>query len=321
MQTVQKSGDEKTVHQGREKLDVPMEILHNGHNLLHTFPRLSDAIEVLAVIDRIKPVARQMVHQEELWRIHGFCLAHGLCYTQSPFKVVDGTTMIVTPEYPMEGSFFVYLSRDESAAKKAAFYESVRNDEKLGHLLGYPPCCIDFYKEHYQKAAMLGDEYCQFSIANSGAGPYPFVTNNMLRLFDIAIISHFPCSFECTKSVHIGKKIYHALEKRNSALARYVHDALQGPVMYHHGTGIHVLKGYMKKGNIISYAKPWKTAPNQMHDLLETCNNVRVLGKHHIQLRRDEQVVEDVMGEHVGMAFFCQRRPPKSNSELSVKII
>lgn len=286
------------------ELIIPMQLLHNSHDLLHSFPKLLDAIEVLGVIDGIKPVARQMVHEEDLWRIHGFCLAHGLAYAKSPFKVVDNTTMMVAPEHSMSGSYFVYISRKEAAAKKAAFYENVRNDEKLGHMLGYPPCCIDFYKDHYNKALTLGDEYCQFSLANSGDGPYPFVTNNMLRFFDVALISHFPCSFECERSISLGKKMYQSLAKRNPELAKYVRDALKGPVMFHHRTGIHALKGYIKKGNIVSYTKPWKTAQNAMHDVLLLCNNVKILDKNHILIRRDEAVIEDVSGKSVGFAFF-----------------
>lgn len=305
MRTGQIESGEKTALRKDEKFDVPMELLHNGHNLFHTFLRLHDAIEMLGVIDGIKPVTRQIVHEEELWRIHGFCHAHGLNYAQSPFKIVDGTTTMVVPNYPVKGNFFVYLSPDESAAKKSAFYENMRNDEKLGHLLGYPACCIDFYKRHYHHAAALGDEYCQFSLANSGKGPYPFVTNNMARIFDMAFISHFPCSFECSKSIALGKRIYHVLTKRNPALAHYVRDVLKGPVMYHHGTGIHVLKGYVKKGDTISYARPWKTSPNAMHDILLMCNNIQVIGKNHVRLRRDEQLVEEIEGEHVGFAFFC----------------
>lgn len=288
----------------QSELTIPMQLLHNSHNILHSFPRLCDAIEVLGVIDGIKPAARQIVHEEDIWRVHGFCLAHGLAYAQSPFKIVEGTTMMVTPEHSMAGSYFVYISRKESAAKKAAFYESVRNDEKLGHVLGYPPCCIDFYKDHYREAAALGDEYCQHSLANSSDGTYPFVTNNMLRFFDVALISHFPCSFECERSVRLGRRIYRAVEKRNPKLAGFVRNALQGPVVYHHRTGIHALKGYVKKGNSVSYSTPWKTAPNAMHEVLRLCNNVKVLGKNHLQIRRDEAVIEDMSGKSVGLAFF-----------------
>lgn len=286
------------------ELTVPMQLLHNSHDILHSFPKLCDAIEVLGVIDGIKPVARQIVHEEDLWRIRGFCSAHGLSYAQSPFKIVDGTTMMVTPEHTMKGSYFVYISRHEAAAKKAAFYESLRNDVKLGHMLGYPPCCIDFYKDHYNKALTVGDEYCGFSLANSGDGPYPFVTNNMLRFFDVALISHFPCSFECERSVRLGRRMYQSIATRNPELAKYVRDALKGPVMFHHRTGVHALKGYIKKGNVVTYTTPWKTAPNTMHEVLLLCNNVKVLDKNHILIRRDESIVEDVSGKDVGLAFF-----------------
>jgi len=231
-----------------------------------------------------------------------FCANYGLHFALSEFKIIKDKGLMVIPEHEDQGHYFVYISKDEQTSRLAKFYESVRNDERLGQMLGYPRCCIDFYLKNYNKAVEIGDEYSPFTLANSSS--FPFETNNMLRFFDIALITHFPCKFDCDESLDMANARLECIRRYNPDIARYIEDALKGPVITNVDTGIHVLKGYSVKDDTVYFNKAWLTSPNTMHAVLERCNNIKIRGQNHIELRQDDHVVEECKGSHVGFMVF-----------------
>lgn len=102
----------------------------------------------------------------------------------------------------------------------------------------------------------------------------------------------------------MGKALFSCVKKHNSHLAGYIQDVLQGPVISHAISGIHILKGWRSDGEAVWYQEPWLTSPNEFHDTLQLCNNVRAISKNNLQLRQDNHVVEEVFGDHVGMVVF-----------------
>ena len=306
-------------HAQVEQLHVPLQLIDNNEDLLHTFHRLDDAMEVLFVLDGIKPAARQMVHEQDFHKIAEFCEQHQLKYAVSSFKILKDRKLMVKPWVEEPGYYFVYLSLSQDDANKAKFYEELRNDEKLGEFLGYPSCCVRFYKEHYATAARRRDDYSLLSIANTelkedpeqkGKTTFPsFLTNNMLRHFGLSLISHFPCSYHCVPTVFLAKRCFESVSRRNPLLATYLREVLRGPVLSHEETGIHALKGYRIEpdilgGNHISYNQVWLTAPNELHDKLAISNKIEMVGKHHVRIFNNHHLVEELKGDAVGMMIF-----------------
>lgn len=284
-----------------ERQNIPLQLYHHNQNIFHYFPRLNRGLEVFFVLKGLKPCARQEIDEDDLSRALSFFDAYGVHYRLSDFKFA-GRTMLERRS-PAEGKFFVYFSMDEHKAELAKFYESIRNDEKLGEVLGYPACCRRFYRERYDEAYKLGDEYSLFTIENSAG--FPFQTNYLLRFFGISLLSHFPCSFTCSSSYDEGMAKFEAIRQENSKLASYIRDALQGPVISHAGTGIHVLKGHEIFSNgEIGYRDPWLTTQNEIHDILRLCNNIKIIDKNHVQFRQDYHVVDEIKGRHIGAAVF-----------------
>ncbi len=276
-------------------------IIYKNQNLLHTFPKLNEAFEVLFVIEGLKPASRQIIHEDEIDNVKQFCKANNLEYSVSDFKAVD--TLLVVPEYPAKGDYFVYIAKNYEDARAAKFYEAVKANDKLGEKLGYPGCCRIFYDENYNKAVRIGDEYSIFSIENS-TYPMSFLTNNMLRFFGISLIGHFPCSYNCRETIIQAEERLDCVRKYNPALADLIKEELSGIVISHVGTGIHALKGCSIAGNEVSYSDVLLTSPNRLHDTLKICNKIKLLGKHHVQLCQDSHIVDELKGEHVGVAVF-----------------
>jgi len=284
-------------------LKIAQQIIYKGQDLCITFPKLDDALEILFVLNGIKPVARQMIHEEDFFRVAGFCDANGLKYSVSNFKILPEKQLMVKTDHPKAGHYFAYISYDKDLAEKAKFYEHIRNDEKLGLALGYPKCCVSFYKENYQKALKLRDDYSLMAIENSSANPN-FLTNNMLRFFGTTLLSHFPCSFDCGHSMLLANDMLKCVSRHNPLIADYLKDVLKGPVISHAQTGIHTLKGYKIDGKDIYYKDAWLTSPNHMHDLLKLGNKIEMIGKNHIRICQDDHVMHEEKGEHVGMVVF-----------------
>jgi len=282
---------------------APLQIIYHNQNLFHTFIELNDALEVLFVLEGLKPACRQLVHEDDVHRVVGFCESSGLYWELSDFKILKDKELLVVPEYPGDGHYFVYLSRSKDVSQLAKFYEATRNDALLGDVLGYPQCCVRFYLTNYARAVKLHDDYTLMSIANTHFQP-SFVTNNMARFFSVSLISHFPCSYNCPETEKMGSAFFECIKTFNPSLAAYVKDVLQGPVISHASTGVHLLKGANAVGSTIWYKEPWLTSPNEMHATLRLCNNIKYLGRNHIQLCQDDHMVEDVSGDHVGFVMF-----------------
>ena len=294
---------------------VPQQLLYKGRDLLHSFETMVDAFEILFVLEDLKPVARIEMHEDSYANMHDFCTANNLALELSFFKILkqdknepgydpsNTTALMAKTDHPSKGHFFAYISKSRDDAQHTRFYEHIHNDEKMGEMLGYPACCVRFYRDNYEKAAELHDDYCFFSIANTKAHP-PFYTNNTLRFFDVALLSHFPCSFDCVESLFQAKRRLEAIRKYNPALADYVEDVLKGPVIAHTSTGIHALKHCKKQGDKLFYKDVWLTSPNPMHNLLISGNNVQLVNRNHVKIFHDNTLVHEEFGPGVAAIEF-----------------
>jgi hypothetical protein len=178
------------------------------------FGSRTKALEILFLLRGLKPVVRQGFYPDELPPVEKFCKEEQLHLVTSKFKVLlvgddfYSNRGIRVDEQHKDGMYMVYISKDEKAALMASYFELVNNHRDLGRLLGYPDCCISHF-------------ITQFSSDNPNPEVHsdnPF-TNISLRRDDIVLISHFPCSADCAKSIEIGKRHWEALAMYDKDLA------------------------------------------------------------------------------------------------------
>ena len=163
----------------------------------------------------------------------------------------------------------IYYSSDKELCRKAWKAEKRGDRKTFGKLLGYPECCVDNFIENHKNDLTL------ISLRNVKTKP-SFYCNNLfvfdskLRSFDLPIyynnfkifesqnvkdlflIRHVPCSFDCKKSVNIGKSTLKLLEDNFPDLAKRIVDALKRPVLYWNYFEWVILKGH-QEGDIIKY--------------------------------------------------------------------
>jgi hypothetical protein len=173
------------------------------------FGSKTKAQEIVLLQNDAKKVVRQGFYAHELPRIQHFCEKNNLQVVKSKFKVLlaDETSysnkgIRIKDSDKREGMYFVYISKDEQKSWLTSYYELMQNDADLGRELGYPSCCVEFFCKRF-----TADNP---NLQQTAQNPY---TNITKRHQDHVILSHFPCSSACEKSVDLAKRYLNVLVK------------------------------------------------------------------------------------------------------------
>lgn len=273
--------------------------------LQQIFRSITKSLEVLYVIEGVKPCARILVFEDELNKVIDFLKYNKINAAISDFKVIKQNTQsefysdksIKIPKNAVQkGYFLVYLSKNSGTAEKAKLMEEANNHFELGSLLGYPKCCCDFFEENFnEKNADLTLK----TLRNSNGCEFPFCTNVAARHFDVALLSHFPHSFECAPSIETARNNLKIINRHSKELAALFSGILKGVVVYTGEEGIFLLRKYKKIGNEIIYGDMLTTAKSKLYYLLSSNKKLKILDKNNF-------VVNDIniKGPQYGIMVF-----------------
>ena len=208
-------------------------------DLVSIFGTKTKALEILYLIQGVKPVVRQGFYESEIEKVETFCKLNKLYIEKSSFKVVildaeegkySNKGIKVKIDDPRRGMLFVYISKEEKLASDANVYEFKGDHKNIGLLLGYPDCCVDFFAKYEPVQSQLTNDYVDFILKNSKGRRFQFYTNICKRDFDITLLNHFPCSFGCKKSIDLAKMNLSALQRYDIELAKEFIKKLKGKV-------------------------------------------------------------------------------------------
>lgn len=184
-------------------------------DLQRIFGSRTKALEIVFLLEGTKEVVRQGFYEHELPLVEQFCQEKMLFLVKSPFKVVlddqqySNSGKLVPTDNP-QGMYWAYISKDEKKVLLASYYETTKNHQELGRLLGYPECCIQFFRQNFS------DQNPNPEIPSTNPG-----TNISLRDQDVVLISHFPCSADCQGSIAIGQKNVEIVRRYDPQLAEH----------------------------------------------------------------------------------------------------
>ncbi len=257
--------------------------------LVQIFGSLNQSLDVLYVIADIKPVARVSLHSNQLSTVIEFCKLNKLLMDNAPYKILidkagdkanyseKGTRIKL--EDPRPAKYFLYISKDEFLAKQANAFECKNDHYNLGVSLGYPECCARFFAENYDEVSKKNNDYTLPALRRSEGNIFQFFTNICARFFDMQLISHFPCSFNCHGSQELGRKHLNVLGGVNSQIADKIIKTLRGGVVYTENDGVFLLKNSQLAGTEIHYNGVLSTIeePVFMQNRV-----VKIIDKHHI---------------------------------------
>lgn len=129
------------------------------------------------------------------------------------------------------------------------------NHEGIGlELLGYPDCCVNFFKENWGKVSL--DPVYEAAINTKNAEvedgivtveAHPF-SNPMLRYFGLRITPHLPHSLECEKSIEWGYEWYELMKRTNLRAAEWAVEILSMPSRWDCYRGVAIIDTPLFKG-------------------------------------------------------------------------
>jgi len=192
------------------------------YEIKKTFSTYTKTIEILLLLHNIKKVVRQGFYNFEKDKVIEFCKKNNIFYSESPYKVIfvnpelknySNKGLKVKKEDKRTGIQFFYFSKNEKEAYLANYYETINDDLNLGLILEYPDCCIKNFIKNKNEMAKLDNDFINLTAKNSKNKKHKFYTNINQRNKDRVLLSHFPCCFECEKSIKLGEQYLNSLKK------------------------------------------------------------------------------------------------------------
>lgn len=223
---------------------------------LEIFESNIKALEILCVINGVKPAARILVKEGKIGVVGDFLGKNGLHYCTSDFKLLktdegqySDSGLRVSLNDKREGYYVMYIAKDSGKTDVIKRLEEGNDHYNLGIALGYPECCCRFFCDNFSKG---NEDLTLGMLKNSGGFSFDFRNNIAMRHFDVSLLFHFPCSFECKESVKTAQGNLDALKADNSEYYRIFEGMLKGAVIYSNSNVI-LLRRASLKGNRIYY--------------------------------------------------------------------
>ncbi len=249
------------------------------------FHSITKSLEILYILEGIKPCARILVFEDELEKVLNYLNKNRLSFSISDFKALKHTLQsdfysdksVRIPKNDLrKGYFFVYISKNKDLAEKAKDAEEKNQHFELGLIFGYPKCCCDFFEKNFDED---NTDLTLKTLKYSTGVEFPFHTNIAARHFDVSLLSHFPHSFSCEPSINIAKNNLKLIEKHSKKLAVMISGILQGVVIYTMEEGIFLLRNYEKNNNEIIYSNVLSTSKSKLYFLLNSNNKLKIINK------------------------------------------
>lgn len=204
--------------------------------LIEIFGSRTKALEILYLVHDLKPVVRQGFYDSQISTVIEFCNKNNLYAEISPYKILlqdrsfySNKGKKIPRDDPRKGMYFVYISKNENKSVSAEAFEMSNDHRSLGLILGYPKCCINFYMEYLN--TVTDKDFLRATVKESKSYRYPFYTNIARRGSDLTLLNHFPCSFDCQKSIDIGKANYKFIKQHLPKTAELLLKSLKGRIL------------------------------------------------------------------------------------------
>ncbi|MBI4738155.1 DUF483 domain-containing protein [Candidatus Woesearchaeota archaeon] len=258
-------------------------LIYKDQELTALFGSRIRALEVLFVLEDIKPVCRFELQPQQLMDVEPFFQSANLTYLASsiqPLMTPEQDTPDAQQQSQLSELTLVYISKNRSLAQEARIAETRFDHRRFGTLLGYPQCCIQFFCEHLTEAEELHHDHTLITARQSTT--FNPLLNISLQFFDWRIISHYPCHFNCPASIDQAQRMLKAIAKYNKDLVTEIEQHMRSLVLYTNETGVHVFEGAKKKGNNFYYKSVLLTSTNPVHDLLMKGDTIKKISINHV---------------------------------------
>lgn len=263
-------------------------------NLKNIFKSIIKSLEILYVLENSKSCARILVNEDELRNTINFINKNDLEFSISNFKLkkinnkdsfYSDKSIKINKDSLEKGYLVLYISKIKELCEKAKAYEGNNMHFELGMVLGYPKCCCEFFAENFSKKNY---DLTLNILKNSKGFEFPFYANIAARHFDVSLLNHFPCSFDCKFSINIAEENLNIIKGYSKRLSEIFENTMKSAVLYTQDNGIFLLKNHKKAGNEIVFEDVSATAKNQLYNLLINNKNIGIINKNKIKMDNAE---------------------------------
>ena len=233
---------------------------------------------LIAVKKGLKPVLDELIPINKFQHFKKVCADYGLITkTEWAFvqvnenkilNSIDGKRLTTTKYIGVpfsdrltEGFIRVFIAKSEEPIRQAqrfgwyplvikgrALHKPFIDHLRFGKALGYPGCCIDFFKQFndHNKYNNLYETY-----KNSEEKPN-FLCNCLFMDYTYSLIHHIPCSYNCKETIKFTSELLKEIEKEDPEYADKIKYYLKLPLLVFGEKNIFVFNG-KAIGNEIYY--------------------------------------------------------------------
>jgi hypothetical protein len=169
-------------------------------------------VEWFSVVAGVRRCGSMFVSASDLPALTAQWREHGLEWRPDP-SISNDQTLPRMASPGLGGPKRVVVGRREDLAE---FHEAWKRGDTaaVGHLLGYPACCLDFCRSVWET---LGAEDTTWPMASAAGNDIdatvlesrgPAETNILWRSMGIRAVPHLPCRSDCSGSIALARKMF-----------------------------------------------------------------------------------------------------------------
>jgi hypothetical protein len=178
-------------------------------------PRIARINQAWAAVERasvlnFRSACRQSVSPDELPALSGKVAEQGLGLLILGKQNAGGMYSSRGSEHTSGAfNYNIVLAQDIATARTFSIASKAGQNDVMGDLLGYPPCCIRFFEQAWTKESWMDTTWPMVRDAGSNHvvidGVHPW-NNILLRWLGVRPVPHLPCSFGCPGTRALGEK-------------------------------------------------------------------------------------------------------------------
>lgn len=248
-----------------------------------------------ASVGRFRKAARQSIAPDQWPAFSAKAAEQGLT-ALALHQHADGGSYQARPAIATAGAPWSYTAvLTDTPATARAFMAAYRasDDAAIGDLLGFPPCCVEFFRKTWVDERwldttwpMVAAQATQLEVPQQRSGAV--VGNILLRWLGVRFVPHLPCSFNCAGTRAFGEAFRSLLLESHAQEVAWMEELLDSPIEWSAWRGIaevkHPLFKFIAKtdaspdrlvvqragsrypelgetGNVFPYRKPGMCAP------------------------------------------------------------
>jgi hypothetical protein len=197
-------------------------------------------MERQAVVEGVRDACLTFVDPQNLPEVSLWAAVRGLVVlplaTNGVASQYSSTSTAVVAGRPFQ--YRIVLTRPEFAERWAKAWAGELDNQAVGEMLGYPPCCRAFFEQVWVKDKGV-DTTWEMGCNSAGEKtelsvriPYgsPPEANIMLRWLGVRLVPHLPCSFGCSATVHSAQQFAELARKEHPEVVAWIYEMLEWPI-------------------------------------------------------------------------------------------